>query len=145
MEVLLLSRIQFALTIMFHYLFPPLSIGLGAIMVLMEGAYLYTGDVLYHRMTKFWSRVFAVGPDIHALAGRRPRRLLARRSRAGARAALYRESTLATVDVRSGFEPLAVTGRIVGAHRPVRRNVAVAVDGVIRATGRTFHLAHRRL
>jgi hypothetical protein len=92
-----------------------------------------------------WSRLFGIGPDIHALAGRRPRPLMARASRAGARAALYRASTLATVDVRTGFEPLAVTGKIVGARRPVRRNLAVAVDGVIRATGRTFHLAHRRL
>jgi cytochrome d ubiquinol oxidase subunit I len=36
-DVFLLSRIQFALTIMFHYIFPPLSIGLGAFMVIMEG------------------------------------------------------------------------------------------------------------
>src|SRR5436190_8967475 len=59
-DVFLLSRIQFALTIMFHYIFPPLSIGLGAIMVIMEGMYLRTGDALYHNMTRFWSRVFAV-------------------------------------------------------------------------------------
>jgi cytochrome d ubiquinol oxidase subunit I len=59
-DVFLLSRIQFALTIMFHYIFPPLSIGLGAIMVLMEGTYLRTGNVIYHQMTRFWSRVFAV-------------------------------------------------------------------------------------
>src|SRR5262245_55536889 len=59
-DVFLLSRVQFALTIMFHYLFPPLSIGLGAILVLMEGMYLRTGEPAYHRMTKFWSRVFAV-------------------------------------------------------------------------------------
>src|SRR5438094_272954 len=59
-DVFLLSRIQFALTIMFHYIFPPLSIGLGAIMVIMEGMYLRTGNVLYHQMTRFWSRVFAV-------------------------------------------------------------------------------------
>src|SRR6266581_309086 len=59
-DVFLLSRIQFALTIMFHYLFPPLSIGLGAIMVIMEGMYLRTGNVSYHQMTRFWSRVFAV-------------------------------------------------------------------------------------
>src|SRR6516162_6404830 len=59
-DVFLLSRIQFALTIMFHYIFPPLSIGLGTIMVIMEGTYLWTGDVVYHNMTKFWSRVFAV-------------------------------------------------------------------------------------
>jgi cytochrome d ubiquinol oxidase subunit I len=59
-DVFLLSRMQFALTIMFHYIFPPLSIGLGTIMVIMEGTYLWTGDVVYHNMTKFWSRVFAV-------------------------------------------------------------------------------------
>ena len=47
-----LSRIQFALTIMFHYIFPPLSIGLGSIMVFMEGMYLRTGDLRYHAMTQ---------------------------------------------------------------------------------------------
>jgi hypothetical protein len=92
-----------------------------------------------------WSRVFAIGPEIHALAGRHPRPLLLRRRRAEAHAALYRASTLAAVDVRAGFEPLAVTGKILGPRRPMRRDVAVAVDGVIRGTGRTFHLAHRRL
>jgi cytochrome d ubiquinol oxidase subunit I len=60
LDVLLLSRIQFALTIMFHYLFPPLSIGLGTLMVFMEGAYLRTGDPVYHRMTRFWTKIFAV-------------------------------------------------------------------------------------
>ena len=59
-DVFLLSRIQFALTITFHYIFPPLSIGLGAIMVIMEGTYLRTGNGIYHQMTRFWSRVFAV-------------------------------------------------------------------------------------
>src|SRR4051812_26579537 len=48
------------MTIMFHYLFPPLSIGLGTLMVLMEGAYLRTGDLRYHAMTRFWTRIFAV-------------------------------------------------------------------------------------
>jgi cytochrome d ubiquinol oxidase subunit I len=58
-DVLTLSRIQFALTIMFHYIFPPLSIGLGTLMVLMEGRYLWTGDPQYQRMTKFWTKIFA--------------------------------------------------------------------------------------
>src|SRR4051812_19562066 len=48
------------MTIMFHYLFPPLSIGLGTLMVFMEGMYLRTGDLHYHAMTRFWSKVFAV-------------------------------------------------------------------------------------
>src|SRR6266702_2013927 len=60
LDVLLLSRIQFALTIMFHYLFPPLSIGLGTLMVFMEGKYLRTRAPVYHQMTRFWSRIFAV-------------------------------------------------------------------------------------
>lgn len=68
-DVLVLSRVQFALTIMFHYLFPPLSIGLGAIMVLMEGTYLRTGNILYHNMTKFWSRIFAVNFAIGVATG----------------------------------------------------------------------------
>jgi cytochrome d ubiquinol oxidase subunit I len=59
-DVLTLSRIQFAMTIMFHYLFPPLSIGLGLLLVLMEGAYLRTKKPVYHVMTKFWTRIFAV-------------------------------------------------------------------------------------
>src|SRR5713226_5590772 len=60
LDTVLLSRIQFALTIMFHYLFPPLSIGLGALMVIMEGMYLKTGAAVYHSMTKYWTRIFAV-------------------------------------------------------------------------------------
>ena len=44
MSVLTLSRFQFALTIMFNYLFPPLSIGLGGLLVIMEAIYLKTGD-----------------------------------------------------------------------------------------------------
>ncbi|HUI05664.1 MAG TPA: cytochrome ubiquinol oxidase subunit I [Verrucomicrobiae bacterium] len=58
--VLTLSRIQFALTVMFHYLFPPLSIGLGGLLVFMEGAYLKTRDWQYEAMTKFWTKIFAV-------------------------------------------------------------------------------------
>lgn len=59
LDVLTLARVQFALTVMFHYIFPPLSIGLGTLMVLMEGRYLWTGDPQYQRMTKFWTKIFA--------------------------------------------------------------------------------------
>ncbi|HZZ79264.1 MAG TPA: cytochrome ubiquinol oxidase subunit I [Gemmataceae bacterium] len=68
-DVYLLSRWQFALTIMFHYLFPPLSIGLGATMVIMEATYLRTGNLLYHNMTKFWSRIFAVNFAVGVATG----------------------------------------------------------------------------
>ena len=59
-DALFLSRLQFALTIMFHYLFPPFSIGLGLLMVFMEGMYLKTGDKYYEAMTRFWTKIFAV-------------------------------------------------------------------------------------
>jgi cytochrome d ubiquinol oxidase subunit I len=60
MEDLLLARLQFALTIAFHYLFPPLSIGLGLILVFMEGLYLKTKNPLYREMTRFWVKVFGL-------------------------------------------------------------------------------------
>jgi len=60
MDVLTLSRIQFGATIAFHYLYPPLSIGLGLLLVLMEGAWLKTGNTIYHQMARFWTKVFAL-------------------------------------------------------------------------------------
>lgn len=60
MDVAILARLQFALTIAFHYLFPPISIGLGLLLVFMEGMYLKTKDELYHRMTQFWVKVFGL-------------------------------------------------------------------------------------
>ncbi len=59
-DALFLSRLQFALTVMFHYLFPPFSIGLGLLMVFMEGMFLKTGDKYYEAMTRFWTKIFAV-------------------------------------------------------------------------------------
>lgn len=60
MDAVLLARIQFALTIGFHYLYPPLSIGLGVILVIAEGLYLRTRNVLYLNMTKFWAKIFGL-------------------------------------------------------------------------------------
>ena len=60
MDVTLLSRIQFATTIAFHYLYPPLSIGLGVVLVVMEGLYLRTRLPVYQQMTRFWVRVFGL-------------------------------------------------------------------------------------
>ncbi len=55
-----LARLQFAFTVGFHYIYPPLSIGLGVILVLMEGMYLKTKNPLYEKMTKFWVKIFAL-------------------------------------------------------------------------------------
>jgi cytochrome d ubiquinol oxidase subunit I len=60
LDVVLLSRLQFAFTVMFHYLYPPLSIGLGLLIVIMEGMFLRTGNPIYERMTKFWIKIFAL-------------------------------------------------------------------------------------
>ncbi|MBX7150143.1 cytochrome ubiquinol oxidase subunit I [bacterium] len=60
MDVEILARVQFAFTIAFHYIYPPLSIGLGVVLVMMEGMYLRTKNPLYERMTKFWVKVFAL-------------------------------------------------------------------------------------
>lgn len=59
MDVLTLSRFQFALSSCFHYIYPPMSIGLGLMIVLMEGLYLKTKKPLYLNLTKFWVKIFA--------------------------------------------------------------------------------------
>lgn len=59
-DPVVLARAQFALTIMFHYIFPPFTIGLGWLLVGMEAMHLKTGDELYHRMARFWTKIFAV-------------------------------------------------------------------------------------
>jgi cytochrome d ubiquinol oxidase subunit I len=60
MDTEILARVQFAFTIAFHYIYPPLSIGLGLILVIMEGMYLKTGNKLYEQMTRFWIKIFAL-------------------------------------------------------------------------------------
>lgn len=60
MDAEILARLQFAFTIAFHYIYPPLSIGLGVIMVIMEWMYLKTKNPLYEKTTKFWVKVFAL-------------------------------------------------------------------------------------
>jgi cytochrome bd ubiquinol oxidase subunit I len=60
MDTEILARIQFAFTIAFHYIYPPMSIGLGLILVIMEGMYLRTGKKLYEDMTRFWIKIFAL-------------------------------------------------------------------------------------
>lgn len=60
MDVVMLSRIQFAMTSMFHYIYPPLSIGIGLYLVIIEGMYMKTKNPLYLQMTKFWVKIFAL-------------------------------------------------------------------------------------
>ncbi|MGI6369690.1 MAG: cytochrome ubiquinol oxidase subunit I [Ignavibacteria bacterium] len=60
MDVELLSRIQFAVTVGFHFLYPPISIGLGLVLVFFEGLYIKTKDKKYEQLTKFWLKIFAL-------------------------------------------------------------------------------------
>ncbi len=69
MDVEILSRIQFAFTISFHYIYPPLSIGLGLIMVIMEGLYLKTGNKEYETLARFWTKIFALTFGIGVATG----------------------------------------------------------------------------
>jgi cytochrome d ubiquinol oxidase subunit I len=69
MDVEILSRVQFAFTISFHYIYPPLSIGLGLMMVLMEGAYLRTKKKLYEQLARFWTKIFAITFGIGVATG----------------------------------------------------------------------------
>jgi cytochrome d ubiquinol oxidase subunit I len=69
LDAVLLSRIQFAFTAGFHFLFPPLTIGLAAIMVIMETIYVRTGDKFYLMMAKFWVKLFAATFSIGVATG----------------------------------------------------------------------------
>jgi len=69
MDVEILSRIQFAFTVAFHYIYPPLSIGLGLVLVVMEGMYLRTKNPEYEQMTRFWIRIFALTFGIGVATG----------------------------------------------------------------------------
>ncbi|MCB0561628.1 MAG: cytochrome ubiquinol oxidase subunit I [Lewinellaceae bacterium] len=69
MDVEILSRLQFAFTISFHYIYPPLSIGLGLIMVIMEGQYLRTKEPVYEQMARFWTKIFALTFGIGVATG----------------------------------------------------------------------------
>lgn len=60
MDIEILARLQFAITIAFHYIYPPLSIGLAVVMVMVESAYMWTRSEFYRRMSKFWTRIFAL-------------------------------------------------------------------------------------
>jgi cytochrome d ubiquinol oxidase subunit I len=60
MEVEVLARIQFAFTVAFHYIYPPLSIGLGLVIVLTEGAFLWTKKQVYEDLTRFLIKIFAL-------------------------------------------------------------------------------------
>lgn len=69
MDVLALSRLQFAVTSMFHFIFVPLTLGLSVLVAFMETRYVRTGDPQYLRMTKFWGRLFLINFALGIVTG----------------------------------------------------------------------------
>ncbi len=69
MEALLLSRLQFAVATMFHFIFVPLTLGLSILLAIMETLYLRTGDEEYKRMTQFWGKIFGINFVVGVVTG----------------------------------------------------------------------------
>lgn len=69
MDVEILSRIQFAFTVAFHYIYPPLSIGIGLLMVVFESIYIRTKKKEYEILAKFWTKIFAITFGIGVVTG----------------------------------------------------------------------------
>ncbi|MBT9431324.1 cytochrome ubiquinol oxidase subunit I [Candidatus Sodalis endolongispinus] len=59
-DVVELSRLQFALTAMYHFLFVPLTLGMAFFLAIMETVYVLSGKQIYKDMTKFWGKLFAI-------------------------------------------------------------------------------------
>ncbi|MBE0484400.1 MAG: cytochrome ubiquinol oxidase subunit I [Bacterioplanes sp.] len=60
MDIVELSRLQFAFTAMVHFLFVPLTLGLAFLLAIMESVYVITGKTIYRDMTKFWGKLFGI-------------------------------------------------------------------------------------
>jgi cytochrome d ubiquinol oxidase subunit I len=60
MDVVTLSRVQFGLTAMYHFLFVPLTLGLALLLGIMESVYVMTGREIWKQMTKFWGVLFGI-------------------------------------------------------------------------------------
>ncbi len=60
LDVVQLSRLQFGLTAMYHFLFVPLTLGLAILLGIMESVYVMTGKEIWRQATKFWGRLFGI-------------------------------------------------------------------------------------
>src|SRR5512146_3471954 len=59
-DLVTLSRLQFALTALYHFLFVPLTLGLSWMLAIMESVYVMTGREIWKRMTQFWGVLFGI-------------------------------------------------------------------------------------
>ncbi len=60
MDIVELSRLQFAVTAMYHFLFVPLTLGMAFLLAIMESVYVMTGKEIYKDMTRFWGKLFGI-------------------------------------------------------------------------------------
>jgi cytochrome d ubiquinol oxidase subunit I len=60
LDIVALSRLQFAVTALYHFLFVPLTIGLSVVIAIMETVYVMTGRTIWRQMTKFWGTLFGI-------------------------------------------------------------------------------------
>jgi len=68
-SVVELSRLQFAITALYHFLFVPLTLGLSFLMAIMESVYVMTGLPVYKEMTKFWGKLFGINYALGVTTG----------------------------------------------------------------------------
>ena len=69
MDVLMLSRLQFAFATFIHFLFVPLTLGLSVLIAVMETRYARTGEELYLKMVKFWGKIFLINFAMGVVTG----------------------------------------------------------------------------
>jgi cytochrome d ubiquinol oxidase subunit I len=69
MDVLTLSRLQFAVTCMFHFIFVPLTLGLSILTAYMETRYVMTDDETWLKMAKFWGKLFLINFALGVVTG----------------------------------------------------------------------------
>ncbi len=69
MDVVMLSRLQFAVAVFFHFIFVPLTLGLSVILAWMETRYVRTGDEIWKRHVKFWGKLFLINFTLGVVTG----------------------------------------------------------------------------
>ncbi len=69
MDIIMLSRLQFAVAVFFHFVFVPLTLGLAVLLAIMETCYVRTGKDIYKRMTQFWGKLFLINFTLGIVTG----------------------------------------------------------------------------
>ena len=69
MDVLLLARLQFAITIVYHFFFVPLTLGLSLVVAILETIYAATGNETYKRLTKYWGKLLLINFALGVVTG----------------------------------------------------------------------------